>query len=350
MGADQLEVAMPRQQKKHVFRRHQPIISSIGARVLASVVAFATLTLLYAPVGHASVRQIPGTRVTLDLPDGYELITSTKSGFKNRQLNLEFLVGLELPGPALNAMIARFSSKVGLKSLKTKSFTNLEHGVLNRGDKYLYIRGFNPAKGGLAVYWLMFGVPDHTVQLYATLPQARLDSGEIDRADIERVFASARIVNKRLELRKPFRLGYVGPFTLSPVRTAVRDQQIFMLGNAATLEPTRQRTILQVLPIPVPDKAKARAMKQLTAKFATASRLQNVQISERHPVEIAGLTGVEIVGHGTDKNSVDLGLYQVVLGGRNVVYTIYAQAPRAEMNRYLVEFRKMANSFSLTGR
>jgi hypothetical protein len=102
------------------------------------------------------------------------------------------------------------------------------------------------------------------------------------------------------------------------------------------------------MPMAAPGAARDQVLKQLEGAFVLARDLRAVQVSARRSVNIADMTGTELVGEAVARNSVPLGLYQVALGSKDMVYVIFASAPKAQMEQYLVEFRKMAESLTLT--
>jgi len=364
------------------------------------IVQAVTVVLCDLGVAQAAVKQIPGTQITIDLPEEYErfsnvVILDVVSGFAHPRLDVRFSVPVELPGPTLERLVGRLSLKSGEKVLSERGWRKPQIGKLERTDQHLYIRFRESVTGREdAVFMLVFGAADQTVELIATVPQDKLDNGTVQVADIERVLASARIVEQRLDLPKSFRLAYLGPFFEElPLRKQLPSQSVYKLRTASSARDVGGPW-LRVLALPAHANSIAPSVKRfdltrrLTGGLAfpeTAAverwiregknpesfflllslNMRNVSVKSRRMVQVAGIAGVELVGDGSIPDPLErerrlyrsrpvgpeqVGLYQVVLEGKDMVYVIMGTAKRGEFSHYLPEFRKMVESFTLTGK
>ncbi len=383
------------------------MISTAGFTRLA-LTALATLSLLAAPSAHAAVKQIAGTRVTLDLPDGYEQVSDYVLGFAHRQLGVRFLVARELDARSLDFRIRELESPAGLQRLARGEWRDPQPSTLGRTDRYAYVRLKQTVEGrDEAIFLLVFGAPALTAELLAIVPQDKLADGTVPLADIERVLASARIVEEKLDLPAPARFGYLGRFHQVPVQWPLQQnpptKSLYVPGDASERRTDASiSTRLVVLLLPAEGELKARTFsrlgngfmaaraeqtekprqvdapvprgysasqppsKQIERIFASFAIHSGVQVTERRTVEIAGMAGVELVGSGVNiigkgwaselrlygfgrGLKEEVGLYQVVLEGKDGLYVIAGQARTIMFSRYLTEFRKMAESLILSG-
>ena len=346
-------------------------------------------------VAQAAVKQIPGTHVTIDLPEDYEPfsnvgIMEVVSGFAHPRLDVRFSVPVELRGPTLEWLVGRLSLKSGQKELLERRWRKPRIGKLERTDQHLYIRFTKSATGrDQAVFMLVFGAADQTVEIVATVPPDKLNNGTVQVADIERVLASARIVERRLEMDRPFRLAYLAPILAELPGKQLPDQSVYDLRTARSARDVGAAW-LRVFALPAeaapsvkrfdltrrlrggldfPDQETAAAEQWIRQGKDPNSflpyltlRILKPSVNSRREVKVAGLTGVELVGAGILRHPLDrefrfygqppaarkeVGLYQVVLNGKDLDYVIMGEAESGKFSHYLPEFRKMVKSFTI---
>ena len=371
------------------------VLSERSFRLLLA--AFAMLMWLAGAPVHAAERQVPGTRVTLDLPDGYRRSPEVVTGFVHPQLEVRIAVvesssplrRLETPQQRLDRAIGELESKSGYwrEQLAKTGWRNPQPGKLKREDRYGYVRFAQSAgKSDEAVFVLVFGLGSQMAHVLAVVPQDRIDSGAVQLADIERVLESARIVSQWLEPPERFRLGsfklsqvhwglgrglieyeVTGPVRmralLLPAQGDARAALMNRLERSFAVDQAMQKRRQQYSYLPNYRVAAMPAAQRVERFFMNAADVSRVEVTQRRQLRIAGLEGVELAGHGIDNRAANeafiagggaaraqLGLYQVALEGSDGVYLILGHAPRAAFDKSLPAFRNLAESFALDAR
>lgn len=288
----------------------------------------------------AKVQQAPSSRIAIDLPAGYapsDLFT----GFVNETLGVSLVV-VEMPARAFEGL----KSGMTPEALATKGVLNVTRGTLQRPDHHIYMRGEQSSPAGTYVkLFVAFKDGDVTALVTANVQKASIDAGLVGVADIEPLLASARVAAKPAPVKEIFALDYLGPF--KPAGTFLGTTRGFTLDGSPVLLPVgATRPMLIVSPSldrrPV-EKPEEHAESLLTSMSVPS----DVKVTSRAGVTYGGLTGVEIEATAHEREgSGEVVLYQVVLLAKDGGYfRIFGQAPIAERERYLDEFKKIAAGF-----
>ncbi len=309
-------------------------------RLLPGMAVLLLAALLLAPCpGIAAPAQVPGSRIVLDLPDGFAA-TRDFSGFVNVTDGSSILL-LDVPASAYPEMAKGLSPD----ALSRKGVNNVQTGTLERSGEYIFITGEQPtASGPYAKYVLLFREPAATALVSISVPRSSIESGSAEPHTFEQILSSARIDPKAGE--KPFVLGYSGPFR--DTRAFVGQSYFYAIegrpaqknGAAAGKQPSL--VVAASLDGPLIDDLEASGR----AGIAALSGGREPQNVESRPLQVAGLDGIEQVappsGTGTET-----GIYQVILRRKDGgYYRIVGQAPSAEWPALLPQFRKIAQSFA----
>lgn len=300
------------------------------------------LALGHAAVVGARVQQAPSSRIAIDLPEGYEP-AKLFSGFTNEVFGIS-LVTVEMPAQAYDELAKGLTTE----ALATKGVTLLSRGELAKPGPHIYIRGEQATAGGIfAKFFVVFRDKEVTALVTANVPKAAIDSGQVKVPDIEAMLASTRIADAPAEAKELFTLSYMGPF--KPAGTFLGTAKAFTLdGRPGPPSAASGRPMLIVAPSL--DRRPVTKLDDYAVQLMQGvGGHQDLRIASKAPVTIGGLAGTEIEAQARERDNGDeLLLYQAVLlppeGG---YWRIFGQAPWAERERYLAEFRKIAAGFSL---
>ncbi len=311
-----------------------------GASSLAALLVL--LALGHPAVVGARVQQAPSSRIAIDLPEGYEP-AKLFSGFTHDTLGIS-LVTVEMPAQAYDELAKGLTAE----ALAAKGVTLLSRGELAKPGPHIYIRGEQAAAGGIfAKFFVVFRDRDVTALVTANIPKASIDSGQVKVPDIEHMLASTRIAAAAAEAKELFTLSYVGPF--KPAGTFLGTAKAFTLdGRPEPPAAASGRPMLIVAPS-LDRRPVAKPEEYAVQLMQGVGGHRDLRIVSKTPVTYGGLTGIEIEAQAREReNDDELLLYQAVLlppdGG---YWRIFGQAPWAERERYLAEFRKIAAGFAL---
>lgn len=307
---------------------------------LAAALAPAVLAALSGAACAERVQQAPSSRVAITLPDGFEP-AQLFSGFAHEAHGVSLVV-VEMPGSAYDSV----ANGLTPEALAGKGVLKAATARLRRADPHVYMRGEqSSAAGDYAKFFVLFREGDVTALVTANVPRASLATKLVTEAEIERVLASARVAATPAPARELFRLGTLGPFKpagqfLGTARTYTLD------GNAAPTPPLPERPLLIVAPSL--DRRSTGKPDAIAERLLAGLDATDVTIETRSAVTYGGLPGVEIAARARDRASgAELMLYQVLLMPREGGYfRLLGQALLAERDRYLPEFRRIAESFT----
>ena len=310
--------------------------------VAARLSALAVLWLLTAHAAAARMQQAPSSRIAIELPDGYEP-AQLFSGFTHEALGISVIM-VEMPGAAYDSLEAGMTPE----GLAAKGVTKARRLKLARAEPHVYMQGEQASAAGVfAKFFVVFREGDVTALITANVQKASLDKGDVKAADIERALETARVVATPAPAKDLFTLGELGPFKSSG--TFLGTAKAFTLdGTAAPAPAGSSKPMLIAAPsldrrlVPNPEAY----AEQLIAGLAGALE---IKIAGRTAVTYGDLPGIEIEAVARDKDGGgEVVLYQLLLlpkeGG---YYRIFGQAPLAEKDRYLIEFRRIAAGFKI---
>ena len=307
--------------------------------LLAAVLLLLALPLATAS-GIAAPAQAPGSRLVLDVPEGFAA-APTFSGFIHTPTNATILL-LEVPASAYSEMKRGLSPE----TLTGQGMSQVESRALEREGEHVYVTAEQATPAGpFAKFILLFREGQLTALVSASVPKSTIESGAISAEAIERTLASARVAPDAGE--KPYALGYTGPF---------RDTGAF-IGQShfyAIVDPPGKEREASGMPpsLIVASSLDGTQVEDLEAmgragikELAGGQEPEEVQ-SQR--LEIAGLEAVEnVVPPSGSGEPADAGVYQVVLrASQGGYYRIVGKAPAPEWPALLPEFRKIAQSFT----
>src|SRR5690606_29977109 len=165
-----------------------------------AVLLLAALLLAPSPV-IAAPAQAPGSRVVLELPDGFAA-SPDFSGFVGVANGASILL-LEVPASAYPDMASGLSPE----ALSKKGVGQVQTGSLDRQGEYVYVTGEQQtASGPYVKYILLFREPSATALVSISVPRSSFADGSAEPRTFEQILASARIDPKAGE--KPFELSY----------------------------------------------------------------------------------------------------------------------------------------------
>lgn len=287
----------------------------------------------------AAQAQAPGSRIVLELPDGFAA-SPDFSGFVGVANGASILL-LEVPASAYPDMASGLSPE----ALSRRGMGQVQTGALDRQGEYVYVTGEQQtASGPYLKYILLFREPSATALVSISVPRSSFADGSAEPRTFEQILASARIDPKAGE--KPFELGYMGPFRDTGAFIgqsyffAIENRPAGENGAAASQQPSL--VVAASLDGPHIDDLDATGR----AGIAALAGGREPQGLESRPLEVAGLEGIEQVvpPSGT---GLDTGIYQVILRRKDGgYYRIVGRAPAAEWPALLPEFRKIAQGFT----
>jgi len=307
-------------------------------RLSASLAQFVTIlaALLFAvSPGMATPAQAPGSRIVLDLPEGFAA-SPNFSGFAHVS-NGTTIILLEVPASAYREM----ATGLAPETLAQKGILGAKQGTLDREGPYHYVTGEQPSSSGpYAKHILLFQEGPVAALISINVPKSAMESGSADPQTFERILTSARIDPKAGE--KPFQLGYTGPFR--DTGSFIGQSHFYAYGeDLATPDPSQRPTLTVAAALDAPriDDLDATGRDGLTGLAGG----RTPEAVESQSIEIAGLEGIEQVAPPAE--GARPGLYQVILRGKGGgYYRIVGSAPAVYWPTLLPEFRKIAASFT----
>ena len=303
------------------------------------VMAMLLALVLIAPISAgAAPAQAPGSRIVLDLPEGFAA-SPNFSGFAHVSNGATILL-LEVPASAYPVMARGLNAEV----LSRKGVNQVQTGTLNREGEYIYVTGEqSTASGAYAKYIMLFQNPPVAALISISVPKSAIGDGSAEPATFEQILSTARIDPDAGT--KPFVLSYTGPFR--DTGAFIGQSHFYAIEDrpANKGEPPGQPptlTVAAALDSPRIDDLEATGRAGITS-VAGGQERENI---ESQPLQVAGLDGIEHVAPPTGTGS-ETGIYQVILRGRQGgYYRIVGQAPSGEWQALLPEFRKIAQSFA----
>ena len=304
-----------------------------------AIAAFVQLTTQSAQVS-AKTQAVPSTRITLDVPDGFE-VSKQFGGFINPNSGASVVI-VELPAPAF----ADFKSADFAKKMASNGFANVKPGKLKFPGEYIYITAEQATQAGaFSKFLLIFADDKGTAMLTVNVLKSDVTSGKSKVAEIEAMLSTARLASVSAKpLPAPFKLDYLGPFKEAG---SLAGAYLYSLdGNRTPDKPDPGRPVFIVAPatnkVETPDL-------EVTSKALLASMfdIEAGNIKQQGTVTIAGLEGYEIELEAPRKpagpNAV---AYQVMVRVVDGSYVRMVGTSNAGQGASLMpEFRKMAASF-----
>lgn len=311
--------------------------NAVGASVrLAFLAALFLVILVFGPVrADADPAQAPGSRIVMDLPAGFS-VSPTFSGFVHAPSGATIIL-LEVPASAYPDMVRGLSPE----KLASRGVESAKLGKLDRQGEYVYIIAEQPtAAGTYAKYVLLFRQGHVTALISASIPKTALESGSLEAADFERLLASAHLSPEAATAKKPYVLGYTGPFQDTG---AFVGQTHFYSISGKPLQAEVEAPTLIISASLGGDRIEDLddAGRAGISALAPGRELQDI---DSQSLTVSGLEGIE---HVIEPSGSDGGIYQVLLRGKEGgYYRIIGTAPASEWPALLPEFRKIALSIT----
>ncbi len=320
----------------------------VGLLLILAIAATGGAIAIYASRSRekSNFRQAPGSRILLSI--GEQFAPSDRFvGFVHEESGASIVI-MELAASAFGKM-----QKLGdaAETFAAQGVSGVMQLMLpNRHGDYIYLRGEqNTPLVEYAKYILIFRTHDLTGMVTANIPRAALTSGILTGAEIEKILSSATAgPPKAPEGQELFALSYLGPFEEDQsllgttkgyrLKSAVPDELGWEFQPVFLVAPSLTRA-------PIPNLG-------LFAErnFESIDQLRDKNLETTHNIEVAGLPAIEALGHGLDIRSGSATLvYQLVVEARHGGYfRILGMAPNSARERFLPEFRRMAQSFRPT--
>ncbi|MFV0298344.1 MAG: hypothetical protein ACK5JT_19755 [Hyphomicrobiaceae bacterium] len=294
---------------------------------------------IWSDPGVAREQQAPSSHVVLDLPDGYKP-SQLFSGFTDDALGVSIIV-LELPGEAYE----KVSKGLTADALAAKGVKDAKPMQLTRPQPYVYMRAVQATdRGEYEKRLLVIHQRGVTALITANIEASRLKSGEITEDQITAIMNSAHIAVSPAPSKDVFQLDYLGSF--KPAATVLGTTRLYTLDGKQANGKKPHKVVLIVAPsldrrlVPPNETYAERLLEGVPG-------LEKFKIEAQRTTEIAGLKAVELEATAQDKDTGgELALYQVlILGKQGGYYRIFGQAPVADRDVLMPEFRKIAQSF-----
>ncbi len=287
-------------------------------------------------------QQAPNSRIALQLPKTFKP-SDRFSGFIDDNSSASVVI-IELPSEAYE-QVKRLGDNPD--ALASQGVTDIhQESLSNRKGEHVYLRGLQRTPlVDYAKFILIFRENGTVAMITANVPEAALKSRAITEQQIEAVLASARVREKAKAGPVLFELGYLGDFE-EDVALLGSTKGYRLKGEGAGEESERLRPFFLVAPslhkLPV-DAVEDTARKA----FGSIEQFRGVEIGDLRKVQVAGMEAVEITGEAEDAQTGEAaGLYQLLIPAKGGGYfRLVGISPKGDMERYLPEFRKMAESF-----
>jgi hypothetical protein len=284
--------------------------------------------------------QAAGSRVVMELPRAFETAPRFV-GFFDEKREISFLVS-DLPAEAFAKMTEGFTPAL----LKERGFLDPREGTLERKDRYIYRRFAQTSPNGLVQkFVLVFTDDTATGMISGNVPTTLLSSGALSERDIEAMLASARLVEKKLELPLVATLGDTA--TLKPA-LVYGQSQIWTLdgkhGEGFELSPAI------VVAASATYETTATPQQYAAAALGSLAGHKNIAlIGNAKPLKIGAHRGIELTASAeATKSGAQRALYQFLIpqaSGGHVRFI--GIAPFADKDLWFVAFRRSVASLKL---
>ena len=303
-----------------------------------TAVALAVASIAASSTDAAAVRmQAPGSRVSMDLPEKFKS-SPLFAGFME-VISSAAVITRELPADAHEKVVAGFSAE----ALGKKGITGVKVGKLERTGSYFYVTGEQKHSRALfAKSILVIRDDKNTAVITFNVPKGAFASGALKREQVITALTSVRLEAAAAPSRDLFKLGYLGPFSLTGQPTGT--SRIYTIKDDKG--PKDARDIMMISPsinrLPVRDIGEF-------SKYALTSLTKNqgLKIQSTKDVRIDGMVGQQITAtakRGAGKTPVLI--RQIILLPKNGGYfRLLAISRAAEETRLGAEIEKVFGSF-----
>lgn len=313
----------------------------LTAAVLA--LSFFIAVIYFKAFARPAYQQAPNSRIALQLEKSFK--TSDRfSGFVDDKSSASIVI-IELPEESFEQIKTIGNNPAALAA---QGVTDVKTAELpGREGDYVYLQGMQKTPlVDYQKYIFIFKENNVCAMITVNVPEAALQSRVITSADIEAILASAAVRETSGTEFTLFELGYTGPFV----------EDLSLLGNTKgyrlasdagdKADQTKLRPFFLIAPslhkLPVVE------LEQSARKaFHSIDKFKDFTMTSSAPARVGGLQGFEITGEAVDtQNGEHAGLYHLMLAAEGGGYfRLVGIAPKAEMETYLAEFRRISESF-----
>lgn len=286
----------------------------------------------------AAVRmQAPGSRVSMDLPAKFKS-SPLFAGFMEI-ISSAAVITLELPRDAYDKVVAGFS----VAALSKKGITGSKVGKLERSGSYFYVTGEQKHSRALFAKSILVIRDDrNTAVITFNVPKGAFAAGALKHEQVINALTSARLEAEAAPSRDLFKLGYLGPFSLTGQPTGT--SRIYTVKDDKGAKDARH--IMAISPslnrLPVNDIGdfSQYAMKSL-------KRNQDLKIQSTKDVRIDGMAGQQITATATrGAGKTPVFIRQLILLPKDGGYFRLLAISRAAEEQHLgAEIEKIFGSF-----
>jgi hypothetical protein len=188
-----------------IATRRRPA-SSLG-RLVALVSLVVGASLLCAIPALAEAVKVPGSRVSITVPAGFE-VSRLFSGFLHPNARASIVIA-ELPAGRFDEIMAGMSDE----ALGKKAIKGITRGKLERGDDHHFMTGTQTARGMEVDKFILLIKDDKGIGLVtANVPKSAITDGDLTREAVLAALASATLTEEKAPIVKQFTLPDLGPF------------------------------------------------------------------------------------------------------------------------------------------
>ncbi|MGI9524355.1 MAG: hypothetical protein ACR2PG_22215 [Hyphomicrobiaceae bacterium] len=299
---------------------------------------------LVARHASADVRQPPGSRVAMDVPEAFE-ISQLFTGFIKPSAGLSIVI-TELP----RARYQQIVSSLEDGSLAKKGMTDITRGQLSRPDEHIFFTARQHIQGrDYQKFVLLIQASQRLAVISATAPVRSFEIGTITGDAITKALLTAKLRRSPAPIDKPYSLGSLGPF-----KEAGKLSTTAILyttdGQLRAPNPNDDRSI--VIIAPSIDRTTIDDLPVFATELVERLRgFEDVRILNRlTKYEIDGRDAVEITATATSKKTSDpIHIRQVVVQrDKGGYYRMLALVRRDDWARMAPAIKKMFESLSIS--
>ena len=287
---------------------------------------------------QAETVRIPGTRVSLDRPPGFELAQQFP-GFQRTDARASIIV-MEMSAPYDEMRDAMSTEGLEERGVMVESMDAVS--VADRDG--LLIGATQTAQGAVVKKWMaLFGDHKTTVMVVAQMPLVHADQLSVPMR--------AAVVSARWAPESDVGMFEGLGFSVEPTaKLQITDRMANMLvltkpGHEGIVPPWDPRLVVgPSLGDNRIDDVEAFSRWQLTQN----TTVSDVQTQSGRPVYVHGMFGYELVASATHiRSGVPLLVYQTVLLDKNGFFLLLGHVGSAQADEYLAEFRAVADTLTL---
>jgi hypothetical protein len=297
--------------------------------IATSLATLCTFAALAAPVA------VPGTKVTIEPPEGFAL-SKQFPGFMREDVNASIVV-TEMPAPVMEIKKA-----MNKEDLATKGMVLLESkAIKHAGKDALFVKVSQQASGIDFLKWMLItGEERATTLVVGTFRSDTEDelSAPMRTAVLSTSFGAApKDAFEGLQFR-------IEPS--AKLKVAARVANMLMLNESGTTTPVAAEAPLYVIGSSVNETTIGDLPKFAQARAAKTAKVKDVRNFKGQPIKLDGLAAYEIVADATDsKTGKALRLYQVIAPEGSNYFIAQGLVGAQRAGEFVPEFQRITGSF-----